>query len=203
MFDWVTGVVEEMGYIGIAMLTLLENIFPPIPSELIMPLAGFVAKRGGLAFWGTVAAGTAGSFAGAVVWYEVGRRIGERRLHAWLSRHGRWLGIGEDDFERAAGWFRRHGVMAVLIGRLVPGVRTFISVPAGFSEMPRASFALYTLAGTFAWTLALAYAGHLLGENYDRVHRFLEPVSWTVIALVVLLPIVRALRRRRAERERT
>ncbi len=189
-----------MGYAGIVMLTLLENIFPPIPSELIMPLAGFVAKRGGLAFWGTVAAGTVGSFVGALAWYEVGCRIGERRLRAWVSRHGRLLGISEDDVDRAGDWFRRHGAMAVFLGRLVPGVRTFISVPAGFSQMPRARFALYTLVGTFIWTLLLAYAGHLLGANYDRVQRLVEPVSWVVVAVIVLFPIVRALRRRSRSR---
>lgn len=199
MFEWATGVVERMGYAGIAMLTLLENVFPPIPSELVMPLAGFVAKRGGLGYWGAVTAGTVGSFAGALAWYEVGRRIGERRLRGWVEHHGRWLGIDEEDVDRAADWFRRRGGMAVFIGRLVPGVRTFISVPAGFAEMPRLRFALYTVVGTFGWTLALTYAGHVLGENYDHVQRFIEPVTWVVIGAIVLFPVVRAIRRRRKD----
>lgn len=200
MFDWVATVVERMGYAGIALLTLLENVFPPIPSELIMPLAGFVARRGGLDFWGAVLAGSIGSFVGAVAWYEVGRRIGEERLRDWVERRGCWLGIDGEDVDRAGGWFERHGATAVLIGRLVPGVRTFISVPAGFSEMPRGRFAAFTLVGTAAWTLTLTWAGQLLGVNYDRVERFIDPVSWAVLAAVVLIPAARALRRWRKRR---
>ena len=202
MFDWVTTAVERMGYVGIALLTLLENVFPPIPSEVIMPLAGFVARRGGLDFWGAVVAGSVGSFVGALGWYEVGRRIGERRLRDWVERWGCWLGIDGEDVDRAGGWFQRHGASAVLLGRRVPGVRTFISVPAGFSEMPRGRFAAFTLAGTVAWTLALTWAGRVLGANYDRVQRFVDPVSWVVLAVVVLFPAVRSIRRWRGRRAR-
>lgn len=196
MFDLVTGIVRRLGYAGIVLLTLAENVFPPLPSELIMPLAGFVASRGELNFWLAVVAGTAGSFAGAVGWYEVGRRVGEDRLRAWVSRHGRWMAVGGGDIDRSAAWFRRHGATAVLVGRLVPGVRTFISLPAGFVGMSRPAFLAYTLVGTAAWTLALTYAGRLLGSQYERVRDVLDPVTWVVLAVLVLLPVVRRLRAR-------
>jgi membrane protein YqaA with SNARE-associated domain len=131
MFDWITGLVERTGYVGIALLMLAENVFPPIPSELIMPLAGFAAAQGELGMAGVVAAGTAGALAGALLWYGLGRWVGLERLKRWAAEHGRWLTVSPDDLDRAAAWFGRHGGAAVLVGRLVPAVRTLISVPAG------------------------------------------------------------------------
>jgi len=175
----------------------LENVFPPIPSEVIMPLAGFVAAQGGLSFWGAVAAGAAGSLAGAVGWYVVGRKVGERRLRAWVDRHGRWLTLSGDDVDTAKHWFERHGGAAVFVGRLVPGVRTLISVPAGFAAMPLLPFLLYSAAGTAVWTVALAVAGRMLGSQYERVSRVLEPAGLVVLGLVVALYAVRVVRWRR------
>lgn len=185
MFEWIVDVVRTLGYGGIALLTLLENVVPPVPSELIMPLAGFISERGALSFWGVVAAGTAGSLAGATGWYVVGRRVGERRVRAFVRRHGRWAAVNESELNRAAVWFRRHGPVAVLIGRLVPAVRTFISVPAGFARMSPIPFLLYSFIGTALWTAALAYAGVVLGRNYEAVEEVLGPVTWIVIAGIV------------------
>lgn len=197
MFEWMAGLVQSLGALGVAFLMLLENVFPPIPSELVMPLAGFVAARGGMSFWPMVLAGAAGSLAGALLWYFIGRRIGERRLRRWVDDHGRWLTLSCDDMDRAQDWFERRGRSAVFVGRLIPGVRTFISLPAGFSGMPMHSFIAYSAAGTLLWTAALAYAGRLLGSQYERVGSYLEPVSWLVIGSIVLLYIVRLVRQNR------
>lgn len=162
-----------------------------------MPLAGFVAEQGGLSFWGAVAAGAVGSLVGAAGWYVVGRRVGERRLRAWVDRHGRWLTLNGGDVDTAKHWFERHGGAAVFVGRLVPGVRTLISVPAGFAAMPLLPFLLYSAAGTAVWTVALAVAGRMLGSQYGRVSRVLEPAGLVVLGLVVALYAVRVARWRR------
>jgi membrane protein DedA with SNARE-associated domain len=169
MFDWITSIVRRLGYTGVAMLTFLENLFPPVPSEIVIPLAGFVAAQGDLRLGLVIAMGTLGSVAGAWLWYELGRRIGERRLRAWVERHGRWLTLGTKDIDRAQDWFQRHGAAAVFFGRLVPGVRTYVSLPAGFTGMPLPKFLLYSTIGTSIWTAALASAGLVLRANYTRV----------------------------------
>jgi membrane protein DedA with SNARE-associated domain len=169
MFEWITSIINSFGYLGVALLTFLENVFPPIPSELIIPLAGFVAANGTLRLEFVIFAATAGSLAGGWLWYEVGRRVGERRLRKWVDDHGRWLTLSAADVDRAQQWFHRHGRVAVLLGRLVPGVRTFVSLPAGFARMPRWAFLLNSALGTALWTGALAYAGVLLQANFQRV----------------------------------
>ena len=143
MGDWITNAVQSLGATGVGLLMLLENIFPPIPSEVVMPLVGFLSARHRVDFWPSVVAGTLGSLAGATVWYAIGRSVGERRLCDWVDAHGRWLALTCGDIDRAKRWFERHEGLAVLIGRLIPGVRTFISVPAGFAEMPVMSFELF------------------------------------------------------------
>jgi membrane protein DedA with SNARE-associated domain len=198
MFDWISGTMASMGEIGVALLMLLENVFPPIPSELIMPLAGFISERGGLSFWPVVAAGSAGSLAGALAWYWVGRSVGERRFRVWVDAHGRWLTLSCEDLDRAKGWFDRHGGAAVFIGRLIPGIRTFISVPAGFAEMPFAPFLAYSTAGTALWTAALAIAGRMLGSQYDQVSTYLGPISWIVLGGILVLYVYRVVKWRRS-----
>lgn len=150
-----------------------------------MPLAVFIAARDGFTVWGAVAAGTAGSLAGAVGWYMIGRKVGEARVRAFFSRRGRWAGLNGSDIDRSMDWFRRRGHLAVLIGRLIPGVRTLISLPAGFCGMPFLQLLTYSLIGTAAWTAGLTWAGVLLGENYQAVEAYLSPVSWALVVLVV------------------
>lgn len=191
MFEWITSTIQRLGYAGVAALTFLENVFPPIPSELVIPLAGFVAARGELHLAFVVAAGSAGSLAGALAWYWVGRQVGERRLRAWVDRHGRWLTLSANDVDRAQDWFRRHGNAAVLIGRLVPGVRTFVSLPAGFSAMPLVPFLVYSALGTIAWTAALAYAGVALQANFTVVGDYINMSTNVLFAALGVLLIRR------------
>ena len=199
MASWVMRMIHSAGSPAIALLMFIENVFPPIPSELIMPLAGFLAARERVSFWGAVIAGTAGSLLGATAWYVVGRRMGERGVRRWVDAHGRWLGLHGRDIDRAQQWFRRRGGRAVLIGRLIPGVRTFISVPAGFSDMPVLPFLLYSLVGSALWTLALAWAGRLLGGQYELVSKWIGPVSWVVLGAILVMYIVRVVRWRSSE----
>ena len=201
MFDFIQGVIESVGYIGIAFLMFLENVFPPIPSELIMPLAGFTAARGDLSLWGVLAAGVAGSLAGAYLWYWIGLRIGRERVKRLARDHGRWLTLAPEDIDRAQDWFDRHGGVAVMIGRLIPTVRTFISVPAGMARMNWAVFCAYSAVGTAVWTAILTAAGYVLEDNYDAVQGWLNPISTAVVVLLVAIYLYRvATYRRRVPR---
>lgn len=186
MADWIIGLIEQHGYLGIALLMLVENVFPPIPSELIMPFAGFVAARGELHPGGVVLAGVCGSVLGTLPWYWAGRRVGSERLKRWAGRHGRWLTVSPADIERGERWFARHGAGAVLFGRLVPALRSVISAPAGVARMPLARFLPWTVLGTALWTSALAALGYVLDAGYERVAQWLDPVSTAVIVGAVL-----------------
>jgi membrane protein DedA with SNARE-associated domain len=183
--------MESGGYLAIAVLMLLENIFPPIPSELIMPLAGFAAAKGTLNIVGVVAAGTAGSLAGALFWFWVGYKIGPDRLKKFSQRYGRWLTLSASDIDRARAFFHRHKGSALFLGRLVPTVRTLISVPAGIDRLPLATFLAWSLLGTALWTTLLAGAGYLLQGQYERVSAWLNPVSNVVFAALAFWYIYR------------
>lgn len=191
MFYWVTGMIDQTGYVGIAVLMFLENVFPPIPSELIMPLAGFTAARGDLALVPVVLAGSVGSLAGALLWYYIGKWLGDERLMRWAAHHGRWLTVTPRQVERAIRWFDRHGTKAVLIGRLIPAVRTLISVPAGIADMPLPRFLLFSALGTVAWTALLAVAGFWLKDGYTAVSAYVNPVSNLILAAMVLFYLYR------------
>jgi membrane protein DedA with SNARE-associated domain/uncharacterized membrane protein YkvA (DUF1232 family) len=193
LFDWITGIVESSGYLGIIGLMLAENVFPPIPSELIMPLAGFVAAKGQLNPILVVLAGTLGSVLGALPWYYAGVWLGRERMCRLAARHGRWLTLDEDDLGQAIDWFERHGGKAVLFGRLVPTVRTLISLPAGIARMPLGPFLLYSSIGTAVWTAALTASGYLLEQNYKMVADYLDMASKIIIGLIVLTYVWRLL----------
>jgi membrane protein DedA with SNARE-associated domain len=191
MFEWINNTIRALGYWGVAVLTFLENVFPPVPSEIVIPLAGFVAAQGHLTIWGVIAAGSFGSLAGATIWYEIGRRVGERRLRAWVDRHGKWITLTAKDVDRAQDWFGRHGRSSVFVGRVVPAVRTFVSLPAGFARMPLASFLLYSAAGTIVWTAALTYAGVVLRANYDVVGDYVGVATNLIFAALAILLVRR------------
>ena len=194
MFEWITNTIRSFGYAGVALLTFLENVFPPIPSELVIPLAGFVAAAGDMTLWGVIATGSVGSLAGAALWYEVGRRVGERRVRQWVERHGKWVTLGAEDVDRAGSWFERHGAAAVFLGRLVPGVRTFVSLPAGFASMGRGRFLLFSVAGTALWTGALAYAGVILQSNFGLVGDYIGIATNILLGVLAVLLVRRYVR---------
>lgn len=199
MRDWVVDVVRQLGPVGVGLLTLLENVVPPIPSELIMPLAGYLASQDQISFAAAVAAGSLGSLAGAILWYAIGRSMSERRFRDWVDRRGAWIAMTDEDVDRASHWFRRHGGSSVLLGRVVPGVRTFISLPAGFSRMPLMPFIAYTAIGTIVWALALTWAGRFLGERFPIVGEYVGIAAWVVLGAAVLWYGIRVVRLTRGQ----
>lgn len=194
MLDWITHLLNSLGYPAIVFLMMLENVFP---SELVMPLAGFTASRGHLLLPGVIAAGTLGAVLNALPPFYLSRMVGEERLRAWIDKHGKWLTLSGRDIDQAQSWFARRGGLAVLICRLVPGVRFLISVPAGLSDMKIGPFLAYSALGAGFWSGVLACCGFELGENYGKVHRFLGPVGYIVAAGLVVLFIKRVLKMRR------
>ncbi len=197
MTDWIKSVIEGFSYGGIVFLMFLENVFPPIPSELIMPLAGFFSTTGELSLVGLIAAGTVGSVLGSLPLYYAGRFAGQTRLRRWCDRHGKWIGVSGRDLDKSKTWFDRHGNKAVLFCRLIPGIRSLISIPAGMSEMNVALFLLYTTIGSAVWTAVLAVAGHSLGGNYEQVEKVVGPLSTAIVVGIVLWIVVRAIRQRK------
>lgn len=194
MFDWIAELISAGGEWGVAVVMLLENLFPPIPSELIMPMAGYLAATGEMTLWGVILAGTIGSVAGALFWYWIGLVMGEARFLAFIDRYGFWLTMTRDEAETALAWFRRWGRWAVFLGRMVPAVRTLISVPAGLARMPLLPFVVITSLGSFLWVTLLAMAGLLLEANYHRVAVWLDPGTTIVLAIVFAIYIYRVLR---------
>lgn len=180
---WATSVVEALGYGGVTMLVALENLFPPIPSEAVLPLAGFVAASGEASVVGMVVAATIGSLLGAYALYGLSAAIGPIRLRRFVIRHGRWLRLDEDDLDRAESWFDHRAGSVVLASRCVPLMRSMISIPAGFRRMPLLTFSLYTLAGSLVWNLALVGAGYLLGENWQQAGRPVDILQDAVVGV--------------------
>lgn len=183
--------ISSFGYAGIVFLMFIENIFPPIPSELIIPLAGFLVTKGELTFIGVVIAGTFGSVLGALPFYYLGRKIEEQRLRQWIGKYGRWLTISVDDLDGAKKWFDNYGGGTVFFCRLIPGVRSLISLPAGINQMNAVTFLLSTTLGMVLWTTILTTAGYLLSSNFDKVEEYLDPVSYFIFGAIVVIYIYR------------
>jgi membrane protein DedA with SNARE-associated domain len=182
LVQWIDQVISSFGYGGVVTLMLLENLFPPIPSEAILPLVGFLVNRGDLAGIPALIAATLGSLVGALVLYALGR-WGGRPL---VLRYRRVLRVTEAELDRADGWFDRYGGWIVLFGRMVPLARSVVSIPAGMSEMPVWRFALLTALGSAVWNALLIGAGWFLGENWLRVTGFIGSISDIVLVIVVV-----------------
>lgn len=197
MADWVSNIVSSLGYFGIGLLMFLENLFPPIPSEVIMPLAGFAVAQNKLEFIPAIAAGLIGTVLGALPWYYAGAVSGERRLRRLIDKRGHWLGIATDDLERSQGWFRRYGNRTVFFGRFIPAIRTLISLPAGLNNMAMIPFLIYSSLGTLIWVSLLTAAGYVLGDNYQLVAEYLKPISLVVVASLMIATGVWIWRRKR------
>ena len=186
LVEWVTSVVETLGYGGVAFLVALENLFPPIPSEVVLPLAGFVAANGDASFAGMVAAATIGSMVGAFLLYGLSAAIGPVRLLALVVRYGKWFRLDETDLDRTEDWFDRRANTAVLLCRCVPLMRSLISIPAGFRRMAIVPFTLYTLLGSLVWNVILIGAGYLLGERWSQVEEPLELFKNAVLLAIAI-----------------
>jgi membrane protein DedA with SNARE-associated domain len=204
MTEWIKNTIESLGYLGIALLMFLENLFPPIPSEFIMPLAGYTANlpQSKLNIFGVFVAGLIGSVLGGIIWYYPGKLLGEERLYALADKYGKWITVSSKDIVKAKQWFNRQGTKAVFIGRLVPGVRTLISVPAGMSNMPLLPFIFYTTLGSALWVGLLTYTGYILGSQYKLVEEYLAPVSKIVLGGLILAFVFWLIKRKRKKPKR-
>jgi membrane protein DedA with SNARE-associated domain len=186
ILNWIVSLVETMGYIGLAIVVALENIFPPIPSEVILPLAGFLVGQGRMTLVGAIVASTVGSLAGALALYWLGYALGEDRVRSLIKKYGRWALINEEDLDRSKGWFDNHGREAVFLARLAPLARSLISVPAGVAKMPLWTFVLYTTLGSGLWNAGLIAAGWALGANWQLVEKYQNYFSTGFVALMGL-----------------
>ena len=187
MTELVLNIVARGGYIGIAFLMALENVIPPIPSELIMGLGGIAVARGTMAMAPLVVAGTAGTTIGNLFWYWIGRRFGYRGLKPFVDRWGRWLTIEWDDVEKLQRIFKRHGGGLVFVFRFLPTFRTMISLPAGMARMSFWRFVVCTFAGSAIWNTVLGAAGYYLGTRFGVLERYVGPISIAIIVAIVLL----------------
>ncbi|QGN53309.1 DedA family protein [Novosphingobium sp. Gsoil 351] len=185
MGQWIIELIGRGGYWGIAFLMALENVFPPIPSELIMGVGGLNVARGTMAFWPLLAAGTIGSTLGNYVWFLAGDRLGYARLQPFVRRWGRWLTLEWRDVERAAAFFRRHGEWIVFGLRFSPLLRTMVSLPAGLAHMKHWKFLVFTFAGAAVWNALLIKGGHLLANYGEAVNRWAGPVVLGFLTLAV------------------
>lgn len=186
---WIEQIILALGYPGIAFVMLVENLFPPIPSEVVMPFAGFLAAQGRLSLPIAIVSGTLGSVAGAVVLYYIGRWADEPVVRAFLRRWGRFITITEEDLDRAMRVFDKYGPSIVFFGRLIPIIRSLISVPAGMDRMPFGRFLLFTALGSSLWTTFLTYAGVLLQEHWEQILVYMkqyERVTLVVLGLAVV-----------------
>ena len=213
--NWVQDVINQFGYFGVALLVVIENVFPPIPSEIVLPFAGFVAQQGASAVnatadaaqsdttvIGMMIAATVGSVVGALILYFVSAAIGPERLRGFVERFGKWFGVKSSDLVRAEEWFDRRSVVAVLVGRCVPLIRSIVSIPAGFRRMKLTSFVVLTAIGSAVWNIALIGAGAVLGDQWERVGEYVGVFQWLVIAVVLVLLVrfvVSRLKKRRPQ----
>lgn len=201
MFDslaqWTVEVVYYFGYSGVAVLMLLSNLFLPIPSELVLPFAGFLVGRGFFSFPVLMLAATVGSLVGALAVYAPAHRLGEDPARRFIKRYGRFVLLSESDLDKASGWFEQHGGRAVLLGRLVPGVGAMISVPAGIERMPLRGFLIYTLIGNGVWNGMFIALGWALGSQWGLVREYTSLIEYAVLAVVAVVILRFAWRRLR------
>jgi membrane protein DedA with SNARE-associated domain len=201
MSDWVIRLIDSTGYAGIFLLMLLETVFPPIPSEVIMPVAGLRAAGGPMSLPGVVASGTAGAMTGNLFWYLLARWIGLSRFRRFIERRGRWLTMDWLDVERVQRLFGRFGGLVVMVGRLLPTIRSVVSLPAGMVRMRLHAFLFWSTLGTAAWSALLAAAGFVLGRNFERVDEVIGPVSSGIVTFIILFYLYRQATWHRRHRE--
>ena len=188
--EYISKAVETnstIAYLAICLAMFLENIIPPIPSELIMPLGGFFVYQEKLNFYILVFWGLFGTIAGSMPWYYLGKLANERRISQFLDKRGKYLGITSNDLNKSKIWFDKYGVSLIFWGRLVPGIRTLISVPAGMELMPLKKFLIWTTLGSLIWVSLLTYAGFVFGENYQIIETYIIQIKYFVKPILILL----------------
>ena len=188
--DFINLAVEKnstIAYLTICLAMFLENLIPPIPSEIIMPLGGFFVYQQKLNFYFLVFWGLFGTILGSLPWYYLGRLVNEKKLSNFLDKKGKYLGISSDDLTKSKRWFEKFGVSLVFWGRLVPGIRTLISVPAGIELMPLRKFLFWTTLGSFIWVALLTYTGYLLGENYSIIETYIDQIKYVLKPILILI----------------
>jgi membrane protein DedA with SNARE-associated domain len=193
-------VIQTMGYPGIAFLMFIENLFPPIPSEVVMPFAGFLVNKGEMSFAGIMVAGTIGALLGACAIYYIGIKLDEDRLRRWVNRNGKYLLMSEDELDSTLETFDDNGKKMVLFGRLIPTIRSLISLPAGLKKMNIAIFLLFTLIGTTSWNLLLAGGGVYLGQNWEQILGWVDTYSYIIYAILgglLIFYVVKKMRKRK------
>lgn len=191
MTDFILDLIQSWGYWGIGFLMFLENVFPPIPSEVIMSLGGVGVAQGRFDFWTLVTVAVIGTTMGNWVWYGIGRWFGYARLKPLIDRYGRWLTMDWDDVEKLHDFFLRHGSGIVFFCRFLPIARTMVSLPAGMVQMSQIKFIIWTAAGSAIWITALAGAGHWFGQQFAQAERFIGPVAVLSIGILVAIYIYR------------
>jgi membrane protein DedA with SNARE-associated domain len=201
MTDFILEWMAWGGYFGIFLLMALENVIPPIPSEVIMGLAGMAVARGDMSFWPLVLIGTAGTTAGNYFWYWVGRHVGYQRFRPFVERHARWLTLEWEDVEALERFFRKHGQWVVFFFRFLPTFRTMVSLPAGMAPMPLWRFLLFTFVGSTIWNGVLAGAGLFLGSRFSELERYMGPLATATMAFVVIGYLWRVIRWKPRDRE--
>lgn len=201
MIDWAANVIDSIGLVGVAVLVALENIFPPIPSELILLLTGFNVSEGRFDVVSGIIAATVGSVVGAYFLYAVGRLLDDARMEKFLATVGKFVGLKQADVHKGFTWFEKHGNKVVLFGRLIPVVRSVVSIPAGGDKMPLAKFTLLTAAGSLVWNTVWVAVGWGLGDQWEKAGKWGDYLQYLVVAAVavgLVVLIVRARRRNSA-----
>jgi membrane protein DedA with SNARE-associated domain len=191
MIDQFQRLIDTLGYFGVFLLLFIENIFPPLPSEVVAPFCGYAAARGELSVGGVIVAAVLGSMVGQMPWFYAGWLLGRTRIERLAARYGRWLTVTPREVQRVFRWFDRFGAASVFFGRMVPAIRAVISLPAGIAQMPLGKFLIYSLIGTTIWMGGLTLAGYHLGKHYDEVEVYMGPGTKIVVALIVLIYLVR------------
>lgn len=190
MEQWITDIMSDYGYIGIFLLIMLENVFPPIPSEVILTVGGFMTTTTDMTILGVILASTAGSVVGAVILYGIGLLVDVERLERIVEKYGSWLRVKKSDIHRADRWFDKYGIWTIFFGRLIPLVRSLISIPAGMSNMKLWLFLTFTTIGTLLWNTVLVFVGEAVGDNREAILKQLDIYSNVVYAIIALFVIV-------------
>ncbi len=197
MLDWILKFIEKFEYLGIFLLMLLENIFPPIPSELILPISGLSVANGELDPIFVLISASLGSICGALFWYFIGKWIGKSRLENFFEKYGHWLAITKKDFSKTYNYFEKNSGKAVFIGRMIPAFRTLISIPAGIVNMQLGRFLMFTTLGTLIWSGLLIYAGYALKDQYMEVSGYVGAATNVIFVFLVIVYIYKVFRFRK------